>query len=41
MADGNIGRGARRRPIPEGERRKVWVRSGGRCAVCNADLMEG
>ena len=41
MAEGSISRGARRRGIPEGERRKVWVRSGGRCAVCNADLMEG
>jgi len=33
-------RHARRQP-PLAERMKVWVRSGGRCAVCGAYLMEG
>jgi hypothetical protein len=41
MADESVSRGARWRSIAEGERRRVWVRSGGRCAVCNADPMEG
>ena len=31
----------RRTRISEGERLKVWVRSGGRCAICNRYLLEG
>src|SRR4030088_3069674 len=31
----------RRRTIPQTERMKVWVRSGGRCAICGRYLMEG
>lgn len=30
----------RRGKVPENERLKVWVRSGGRCAFCNAYLLE-
>lgn len=33
--------GNRRRAIPHPERLKVWVRSGGRCAICGRYLMEG
>src|SRR6266540_5200521 len=29
-----------RRKIPESERLLVWVRSGGRCAICNRYLLE-
>jgi len=32
---------SRRRTVPESTRREVWVRSGGRCAICNKYLMEG
>lgn len=32
---------SRRTKISEGERLKVWVRSGGRCAICNRYLLEG
>lgn len=27
--------------LKETEKRKVWVRSGGRCAICNRDLLDG
>jgi hypothetical protein len=30
-----------RRAIPQAERTKVWVRSGGRCAICGRYLLEG
>ena len=30
-----------RRSIPESERIKLWVRSGGRCVICNRFLLEG
>jgi hypothetical protein len=30
-----------RRNIPDRERLKLWVRSGGRCAICNRYLLEG
>lgn len=33
--------GTRRRKIPADERLKVWVRSGGRCAICGRYLLEG
>jgi hypothetical protein len=33
--------GGRRRYIPTDERLKVWVRSGGRCAICKRYLLEG
>jgi hypothetical protein len=39
-AQGN-NRGGRRRSIPAAERLKVWVRSGGRCVICNRYLLEG
>ena len=29
------------RPVKESDRRKVWGRSGGRCVVCNAYLLDG
>jgi hypothetical protein len=32
---------ARRADLPEGERRKVWVRAGGRCTLCKRYLLEG
>lgn len=32
---------SRRKTIPYTERLKVWVRSGGRCAICGRYLMEG
>jgi hypothetical protein len=32
---------SRRRSIPAAERLKVWVRSGGRCAICGRYLLEG
>jgi hypothetical protein len=35
------GRRSGRRTLPESVRREIWVRSGGRCAVCNKYLMEG
>ena len=34
-------RRSQRRSIPAAERLKVWVRSGGRCAVCGTYLLEG
>ena len=34
-------RGGRRRSIPATERLKLWVRSGGRCVICNRYLLEG
>lgn len=33
--------GTRRKAIPQPERTKVWVRSGGRCAICGRYLLEG
>lgn len=33
--------GGKRRPIPDAERLKLWVRSGGRCVICNRYLLEG
>ena len=32
---------SKRRDIPEPEKRLVWARSAGRCAVCNRNLTEG
>ena len=31
----------RRKNIPPDERLKLWVRSGGRCALCKKYLLEG
>jgi len=33
--------GGRRADLPELERRKVWVRAGGRCTLCKRYLLEG
>lgn len=35
------GNRTRRRAIPQAEKLKVWVRSGGRCAICGRYLLEG
>lgn len=33
--------GYKRKALPEKVRFEVWVRSGGRCAVCNRYLLDG
>jgi hypothetical protein len=40
LADDQKARG-RRAELPEGERRKVWVRAGGRCTFCKRYLLDG
>lgn len=41
QVDGAGATGGRRKSIPEKVRLEIWVRSGGRCAICNRYLLDG